>query len=114
MDDEQSLLEQVRQKEGELKTNFEIIRVLNERKILEAKNQAADNIAAAERESEEETRRYCALQRLGMQKEMDGLKQLNDARKTEISARGEENLQKAVSRIVNLVSMKDDYAAENG
>lgn len=37
MEDEQSLLEQVRQKEGELKKKFETIHDLNEKKITEAK-----------------------------------------------------------------------------
>lgn len=44
---------------------------------------------------------------------MDSLKELNNARKTEIIARGEENLENAVCRIANLVSMKEEYAAEN-
>lgn len=113
MDDEQSLLEQVRQKEGELKKKFEIIHDMNEKKITDAKLKAAENIARAGRESDEAIKRFFEVQNLELQKEMDDLKQLNDARKTKILARGEENLQNAVCRIVNLVSMREDYAAEN-
>lgn len=113
MEDEQSLLEQVRQKEGELKKKFGTIHDLNEKKITDATKKAAENITRAERESDEETRRFFDEQRLGMQKEMDDLKNQNNARKAEIIARGEENLQKAVCRIVNLVAMKEEYAAEN-
>ncbi len=113
MEDEQSLLEQVRQKEGELKKKFETIHDLNEKKITEAKKKAAENIARAELQSDEETNVFFAEKRLELQKEMDSLKELNNARKTEIIARGEENLENAVCRIANLVSMKEEYAAEN-
>jgi vacuolar-type H+-ATPase subunit H len=113
MEDEQSLLEQVRQKEGELKKKFEAIHDLNEKKIADAKKKAAETIDNAECESDEETKHFFDEQRLEMQKEIEGLKKLNNARKTEIIARGEENQQKAVRRIASLVSMKEEYAAEN-
>ncbi len=113
MEDEQSLLEQVRQKESELKKKYETIRSLNEIKIAEAKKKAAENITRAELQSDEETNVFFAEQRLEMQKEVDDLKKLNNARKTEIIARGEENLEKAVCRIADLVSMREEYAAEN-
>ena len=113
MEDEQSLLEQVRQKEGELKKKFETIHDLNEKKITEAKKKAVETIARAELQSGEETKVFFAEQRLEMQKEMDDLKKLNNTRKTGIIARGEENLEKAVCRIADLVSMREEYAAEN-
>jgi vacuolar-type H+-ATPase subunit H len=113
MDDEQSLLEQVRQKEGELKKKLQDIHDLNEKKIDAAKKKADENVAKAEYESDEEIKRFFAEQRLELQKEMDDLKKLNSDRKNEIIARGEENQQKVVSRLVSLVSMKEEYAAEN-
>lgn len=112
MDEEQSLLEQVRQKEGELKKKIDAIQNLTEKKILEAKKKASENIAAAGPESDKEIEGWSAIQKDKLQNEMDDLKKQNSDRKIKILARGEQNLPKAVDRIINLVSL-EPYAAEN-
>ncbi|MDI6719765.1 MAG: V-type ATPase subunit subunit G family protein [Methanomicrobiales archaeon] len=101
---ERSLLQKIREKELEISIQVDAAREESERRIAEARSEAAAIIQQAEQEGEREARAY-------YQRELEKIREQIERMRTEglreaesIRTKGEGRLQKAVERIVHAVA----------
>jgi vacuolar-type H+-ATPase subunit H len=106
MEEEASLLEQVKRKELELKEQEENARVQAQAIISDAKQRSSEMIEGARKEGESRARERYSQGMAELESEMQALRSEAEARRLETARRGESRVADAAPRIVEKVAFE--------
>jgi vacuolar-type H+-ATPase subunit H len=101
---EKSLLQKIREKELEMSVKIEHIRREADQTIEQAKKEATELIASYEREADTAALNYDRLEKEKTREEKDHLKTLGDTEARAVKEKGEQNLARAVEKILQIVA----------
>jgi len=101
---EKSLLQRIREKELEMSVRIEQIRREADQTIEQAKREATELIASYERKADAAALDYEHIEKERSREEKDHLRALGDAEARAVKEKGEQNLARAVEKILRNVA----------
>jgi vacuolar-type H+-ATPase subunit H len=104
MEAEQSALQQIRRKEVELSVKADEARSEAEKIIADAKTRAAEIVKKAEEEGIKAADEYYEKRLASVLKEIEDLKKRGEEEANSAKMKGEQNLSKAIDKIVKVVT----------
>lgn len=105
METEQSVLQQIRRKEVELSVKVDEARREAEQIIVDAKREAAEIVKNAEVEGIKAADEYYKKRQANILNEIENLKRLGEEEANSAKMKGEQNLSKAIDKIVKVVTL---------
>ncbi len=104
MEEEQSALQQIRRKEVELSVKADEVRREAEQIIADAKTRAAEILKNAEDEGRKAADEFYAKRLASVRNEIEDLKKRGEEEANSVKMKGEQNLSKAIDKIVKVVT----------
>ena len=105
METKQSVLQQIRRKEVELSVKVDEARREAEQIIVDAKREAAEIVKNAEVEGIKAADEYYKKRQANILNEIENLKKLGEEEANSAKMKGEQNLSKAIDKIVKVVTL---------